>query len=167
MYNISMVCNNSFNNIAIRKTSTLKLIIMSLITLGIYWYVWLWKLVTDVNKLYPYKGKCIHRYNWFCALIGLDIISVIMPILGIQKQFILNSADLGWLIINLALTLQLLKNIERYVFETFDIKLKHNVFGWLIFGSFYINYKINRLSKSIQHGIEYKISELKIKETIK
>lgn len=161
-----MVYDNSFNNIAIRKTSTFKLIILSIITFGIFWYIWLWKLVTDVNKLYPCKGKCIHRYNWFCALIGFDIISLIMPMVGYQTQFILNSADLCWLIINLALTLQLLKNIERYVAETFDIRLRHNVFGWLIFGSFYINYKINRLSKSIQHGIEYKISELKIKEKL-
>jgi len=159
-----MESNSTNNAVAIRKTSTVKLLGFTILTLGIYWYVWLWKLITDINKLYPTKGKCIHRYNWFCALIGLDIISMILDIRGIQKEFIMNIADIIWNILSLILALQILKNIERYVLEKFDIQLKHNVFGWLIFGSFYINYKINRLNKSIKSGIENKIMVLKIKE---
>ena len=64
--------------------------------------------------------------------------------------------------INLILTLQILKNIERFVKEKFDIVINHNVFGWLFFGSFYVNYKINRLNKSIQKGIDEKILQLKL-----
>ena len=52
------------SDISLRKTPTLKLVLLSGLTLGIYWYIWLWKLISDINKLYPYKGKCIHRYNW-------------------------------------------------------------------------------------------------------
>lgn len=160
------MCNNKnqTSDVALRKTSTVKLVILSLITLGIYWYIWLWKLITDVNKLYPQAGKRIHRYNWFCALIGLDLISMVLDIKGIQQEFIINIADIIWLILNLILTLQILKNIERYVKERFDIKLKHSIFGWLIFGSFYINYKINRLNQSIQIGIEQKIMKIKQEE---
>lgn len=150
------------SNIAIRKTSTLKLIVLSLITFGIWWYIWLWKLITDINNLYPQKGKRIHRYNWFCMLIGLDIISVILDLKGIQKEFIINIADILWAIINLLLTLQILKNIERYIKEKFDIVITHNVFGWLFFGSFYVNYKINRLNISIQDGINRKITQMKL-----
>lgn len=152
------------SNIAIRKTSTLKLVCLSVITLGIYWYIWLSKLVNDINKLYPEKGKCIHKYNWFCSLIGLEIISIIMNIQHIQSQFLLNIADIAWIFINLLLTLQILKNIERYIKKEFDITIKHNVFGWVIFGSFYINYKINRLNQTIQKGIQKKIELLKYEE---
>lgn len=87
-----------------------------------------------------------------------------MSIKGIQSSFIINIAGVIWLFINLLLTLQFLKNIERYVKETFDIILKHNNLGWLFFGSFYINYKINRLNLSIKKGIRDKIKKCKIKE---
>lgn len=153
------------NNIAIRKTSTLKLIVLSIVTFGIWWYIWLWKLITDINNLYPKKGKRIHRYNWFAMLIGLDIISIILDIKGIQREFIINIADVLWLILNLILTLQLLKNIERYVKEKFDIEIHHNALGWICFGSFYVNYKINRLNKSIQDGINKKITQMKLFNT--
>lgn len=154
--------DNYQSNIAIRKTPTLKLILLSILTLGIYWYFWLWKLVTDINKLYQEKGKCIHRYNWFCTLIGLQIISIILEIKGIQKNYLLNIAGVIWIWVNLALTIQILKNIEYYVKRKFDIEIKHNIFGWLIFGSFYVNYKINRLNLSIQEGIEQKITQMKL-----
>lgn len=146
--------------IAIRKTPTFKLILLSFATVGIYWYVWLWKLITDINNLYPQKGKRIHRYNWLCTLAGLNIISLILNIKGFQKEFIINVADTAWFFFNLLLTLQILINIERYINENFNIKINHNVLGWVVFGSFYVNYKINRLNKSIQDGIKCKIKEL-------
>lgn len=149
------------NDTYIRKTSTTKLVFLSIITLGIYWYVWLWKLITDINKLFPEKGKCIHRYNWFCALIGIQIISGTMSFKGIQTEFIINIAGVVWVFINLLLTLQMLKNIERYVKKEFDLEIKHNPIGWIVFGSFYINYKINRLNSTIQKGIEKRIEEIK------
>ena len=71
-------------------------------------------------------------------------------------------ADVFWFWINLALTLQILKNIERYVKEKFDLEINHNVFGWLIFGSFYVNYKINRLNFAIQDGLSRKITQMKL-----
>lgn len=145
----------------IRKTSTLKLVLCSIITLGIYWYIWLWKLITDINKLFPQKGKCIHRYNWFCALIGLELISITMSLKGIQTEFIINIAGVLWFFLNLLLTLQILKNIERYVKKEFELEIKHNPVGWIVFGSFYINYKINRLNTTIKKGIETRIKELK------
>ena len=64
------------------------------------------------------------------------------------------------------LTLQILKNIERYVKKEFDFDIKHNPVGWIVFGSFYINYKINRLNKTIKKGIENKIKQIKIEEKI-
>lgn len=145
----------------IRKTSTLKLVFFSIITLGIYWYIWLWKLITDINKLFPEKGKCIHRYNWFCALIGLELISITMSFKGIQTEFIINIAGVLWFFLNLLLTLQILKNIERYIKKEFELGIKHNPVGWIVFGSFYINYKINRLNTTIKKGIETRIKELK------
>ena len=147
------------SNIAIRKTSTLKLIILSIITLGFYWYVWLWKLITDINKLYP--KKYIHRRYWFTILILLECASIYMNIKGIQSEHIINSADLLWDIVQVALALQVLKNLEKYVKDEFDITIRHNVLGWLFFGCFYINYKINKLSQSIKRGVEKKLKELK------
>ncbi len=157
--------DNLTSDLAIRKTSTVKLVFLTIITFGIYWYFWLWKLVTDINKLYPQKGKCIHRYNWFCLLIGLHIISYILTFKNMYNDYILDIAMYIWLLVNLTLTLQILKNIERYVKEKFDIVIKHNPFGWVFFGSFYVNYKINRLNSSIQNGINNKITQMKLFKT--
>lgn len=84
-----------------------------------------------------------------------------MSFKGIQTEFIINIAGVVWFFINLLLTLQILKNIERYVKEEFDLEIKHNPIGWIVFGSFYINYKINRLNLTIQKGIEKRITEIK------
>ncbi len=142
---------------AIRKIRTPLLIILSIITFGIYWYIWLWRLITDVNKLYP--EKYIHRLKWFNTLILIDLASLYMNIHKIQTQFILNSMDLLWIFVQLILAIQILKNIENYVKYKFDITIKHNIFGWLFFGSFYINYKINRLAQSIQKGLSKQIEK--------
>lgn len=146
-------------NITIRKTSTIKLIILSIITLGFYWYIWLWKLITDINKLYP--KKYIHRRYWFTILILIECLSIYMDIKGIQSKHIVNSADILWYIVQLALALQILKNLEKYVKDEFDIIIRHNVFGWVFLGCFYINYKINRLAQSIKKGVAKKLKELK------
>ena len=82
---------------AIRKIRTPLLIILSIITFGIYWYIWLWRLITDVNKLYP--EKYIHRLKWFNTLILIDLASLYMNIHKIQTQFILNSMDLLWIFV--------------------------------------------------------------------
>lgn len=147
------------NNIAIRRTSTIKLIFFSIITFGFYWYCWLWKLITDINKLYP--QKYIHRCKWFSALILIECVSIYINYKGLQKNFIINYADVIWNIIHLLLALQILKNIEHYVKTEFDITIKHNPIGWLCFGCFYINAKINRLPKSIKSSIKKKLKELK------
>ncbi len=147
------------SNIAIRRTSTIKLVLLSILTLGFYWYVWLWKLITDINKLYP--TKYIHRCKWFAALILTECLSIYMNIKGIQESFIINGADVIWNIIHLLLALQILKNIENYVKNEFDLDIKHNPLGWLFFGCFYINAKINRLPQSIKNGIKKKLKELK------
>lgn len=144
---------------AIRKTSTIKLILLSFITFGIYWYIWLWKLITDVNKLYPQKR--IHRLGWFEVLISLDIASYIMQYKGIQINLILNAADLSWIIVQLILAIQILKNIENYVKHEFSINIKHSTIGWLFFGCFYINYKINRLAYTIRKEIRRQIKQIK------
>ena len=149
--------NNSYS--AIRKTPTLKLVILSFITFSIYWYIWLWKLITDINKIYP--KKFIHRSRWFAILIALDMISLVFNIKGIQTNYICNTPNAIWCIIQLALALQILKNIEYYTKETFNIKIKHNMFGWIFFGCFYINYKINRLPKYIKQDVENQLKELK------
>lgn len=154
----------TFSKVALRKTPTIKLVLLSILTGGIYWYVWLWKLTTDINNLLSQNGKKIHRYNWFCLLIGLQIISITMNFKGIQTEFIINIAGILWLFINLLLTLQFLKNIERYVKEEFEIELHHSNLGWIFFGSFYINYKINRLNLSIKKGIRDKIRKIKYEE---
>lgn len=147
------------SNIAIRKIRTPYLVFLSIITLGIFWYVWLWKLITDVNRLYP--KKYIHRRYWFTVLIFVELLSIYFEIHHIQTQFIIKIPDIAWQICHLALALQILKNIEYYIRDEFDINIQHNIFGWLFFGCFYINYRINRLAKYIRRELKWKIRQLK------
>lgn len=154
--------NKSTENIAIRRTSNIKFISLTILTLGLYWYVWLWKLITDVNKLSDKRH--IHRTLWFPILILLECCSIWMNIKGIQKDFLLNSADLCWGLLELILALQILKNIENYISDEFEISIKHNVLGWIFFSSFYINYKINKLPNDIKKAFAKKIKKLKENE---
>ena len=147
------------NHSIIRKTFTIKLRALCIISLGFYWYIWLWKLITDVNKLYPKKH--IRRRFWFSTLIILNILTIYMHAKGIQTKYIINLAEMGWLFVQLMLSLQILKNIEAYVKNEFDIKITHNIFGWIFFGCFYINYRINRLPECIKKEVERKIKKLK------
>lgn len=149
----------TISNTAIRKIRTPILILLSICTFGIFWYVWLWKLITDINTIYP--KHYIHRTKWFCTLIILQATSIYMVIKGIQTQYLLNCADLAWFFVQLLLALQILKNIELYVKDEFDLDIKHNTFGWLFFGCFYINYRINRLAKYIKRELKWKIRKLK------
>lgn len=131
IYSMEIIGNNT-ENIAIRRTPTLKFIILTIVTLGLYWYVWLWKLITDINKLSDKRH--IHRTIWFPILI---------------------------LFLQLCLALQILKNIENYILEEFEIKIKHNIFYCLLFSSFYINFKINRLPKDIKKAYTKKLKKIK------
>ena len=147
------------NHSTIRKTPTIKLLALCIISIGFYWYIWLWKLITDVNKLY--QKRHIRRRFWFSALITLNILTIYMHAKGIQTKYIINLAEISWLFVQLMLSLQILKNIEAYVKNEFDIKITHNIFGWIFFGCFYINYRINRIPACIKKEVERKIKKLK------
>ncbi|MBQ8669256.1 DUF4234 domain-containing protein [bacterium] len=149
----------SKTNVAIRKTRTPILVLLSVVTFGVYWYIWLWKLITDINTIYP--KHYIHRSRWFAVLILSHLTSFYMMYKGIQTEFIINAADIVWELTHLILALQILKNIERYVKEEFELDIKHSIFGWLFFGAFYINYRINRLAKYIKRELKWKIRKLK------
>lgn len=146
-------------DIAIRRTSTPKFVFFTICTLGLYWYVWLWKLITDVNKLSDKRH--IHRTIWFPILIFLESYSIWVNIKGLSGDFLLNKADVAWWILQLSLALQILKNLENHILEEFDIKIKHNIFGWLFFSTFYINFKINRLPKDLKKAYAKKLEKIK------
>lgn len=158
IYSMEIIGNNT-ENIAIRRTSTLKFSILTIVTLGLYWYVWLWKLITDINKLSDKRH--IHRTIWFPILIFLESYSAWLNIKGLNGDFLVNIADLAWSILQLCLALQILKNIENYILEKFEIKIKHNIFYCLLFSSFYINFKINRLPKDIKKAYTKKLENIK------
>lgn len=158
IYSMKIIGNNT-ENIAIRRTSTLKFIILTIVTLGLYWYVWLWKLITDINKLSDKRH--IHRTIWFPILIFLESYSAWLNIKGLNGDFLVNIADLAWSILQLCLALQILKNIENYILEKFEIKIKHNIFYCLLFSSLYINFKINRLPKDIKKAYTKKLEKIK------
>lgn len=155
----SDVQQNSY--IAIRKTSMFKFIFLCIITFGIYWYFWIWKVITDINKLYP--EKYIHRTFWFIILIGLEILSVYFDIKNPESPYLANEFDLAWILVQLLLIVQILKNLENYVKHNFEIIIKHNSLGFIFFGSLYLNYKINTLSNSIKNAHRKKLEELKRK----
>jgi len=79
-----------------------------------------------------------------------------LNIKGLNSEFILNKADVAWWILQLSLALQILKNIENHIIEEFDIKIRHNIFGWLFFSTFYINFKIKEVSLNLSYFLSLK-----------
>jgi len=160
MYDYFMnLANSNSSYQAIRKISTFKLIFLSIITFGIYWYIWLWKLITDINNLYP--KKYIYRFGWFAVLLFLESVAIYMRLNDIQSKHLFNIAEVSIYFVQLILALQILKNLENYLKNEFSLNVKHNVLGWLILGCFYINYCINRLPHKIKSDVQKQISELK------
>ena len=60
----------------IRKRSTLKFIIFLIITFGLYHYVWIWKLVNDLNNLDSVQEKKLNFWKIMALPIVLDIYDI-------------------------------------------------------------------------------------------
>ena len=145
------MCQNKMNTfVELKKEnnlSTFKFILWTLITFGIYQFVWIYRVNKSIKKLLGVEVKSnayiitliILNYSpFFIALIGIITSLAFLESVNSIIDFIAFFILIEWV------------NFARYVLTyyslgEYNIKLKTKSFYIIIFNIFYINYLINYL----------------------
>ncbi len=140
----------------IRKRSTLKFIIFYIITLGYYFYVWIWKLVNDINNLDFIQDKKLNFWKIMAIPIMLDIYDIYNTIITWDNDGF-SSWDRFYFkinaIIGLILSIIFLRKIEEYAQKKYNVSIKHNSLGIFFFGLTYTNFAINNFGSRVQKAL--------------
>ena len=153
-----------------KKISTLKMILFSMLTLGIYPIIWVAQRYKEFNNLNN-REKPQFNIGWVIALSILYFLYQATPsfffnnmqdaismdysdylLLNIKMKFYVLIFSTGCVILQLILSLKMLKKIENYAKEKYGKVIKHNGFAWFFFNLLYVNFAINsfpeRLAKT-------------------
>lgn len=138
----------------VRKRSTFKFILFFIITLGYYFYVWLWKLVKDINNL---DFEQNNRFNfWSIAFIPflLQVCDLCRTIITWHET---TNSYSSWdniycrvlFLVYFIISLKLIKKIEEYSLKKYNVKIKHNPIWAFLFPLFYVNYALNTFQERV------------------
>jgi len=140
---------NTLKNI--NNQSTLKFIILSIITLGTYIYMWGYKNTDDFVK--EMNGANLSK-NFFIFLGFTNFVNTIIYyiltnpyIIKENTQVMLIYISLMFFLIDLYYCFKIRNLLINYVAINFKFKLKVNCLLVFLFSYFYINYKFNTLEK--------------------
>lgn len=141
----------------IRKRSTLKFIIFSIITLGWYIYVWIWKFVNDINKLDFVQNKKLNFWKIMAIPIVLDMYNIYNTIITWDNDGF-NSWDQFYFKINgiifLIISIILLRKIEEYAQKKYNVSIKHSGLGIFFLAILYVNFAINNFENRVQKALD-------------
>ena len=140
----------------VRKRSTLKFIFFLFITLGYYTYVWIWKLVNDLNKLDFKQKRKINFWLLMIVPIILDVCNIYKVFftssegLALWNKFYFNAIALTYFIISIIL----LRKFEEYSQNKYKVKIKHLGIGVVCFSICYVNFAMNNFHIRVQKSIK-------------
>ena len=140
----------------IRKRSTLKFIIFLIITCGWYLYVWIWKLVNDLNNLDSVQEKKLNFWKIMALPIVLDIYDIYNTIITWDNDGF-SSWDKFYIKINtiiyLVISIILLRKIEEYAQKKYNVSIEHSGLGLFFFTTIYTNFAINNFGSRVQKAL--------------
>lgn len=148
----------------VRKRATWKFILFFVITLGYYTYVWLWKLIKDLNSIYFEQEKKISFWQIAIVPIILDVIDIYNTVVTWDSDDF-NSWDKFYIkavwFVYLTIAIYLLKRIEEYALKKYGVNIKHSGVGVFFFGWMYVNYAMNTFSKRVQKAMQNSPEQIK------
>ena len=151
----------------VRKRATWKFILFFILTLGYYPYIWLWKLIKDLNSSFFEQEKKISFWQIAFFPIVLDVIDIYYTIINWNSdeftswdKFYFKAVGIIYLIISV----YLLKRFEEYALKVYGIKIKHNGIGVFFFNFIYVNFAMNTFSKRVQKASEIAENHVAIEE---
>lgn len=129
--------------------STLKVVILAIISYGIYYFIWIADRRKKLNEL---AGKEVFNFNLLIAAavcLGLSFFIAIIRLYsaGDTGYSIIFSIAYGILIIIIAWNIA--SFLELYLSQNYKIDVKLNKVLVVIFNIFYINYYFNNLDKIV------------------
>ena len=125
----------------LKKQGIISIVLLMIFTLGIYGLYYIWKMKEISDGLGTAKKV---ENNFFYSYVGAIVLSVALPMSGIDVGFINSLLSLATMILYIVLSFQLKDVLTEY----FNAKLKRNVemsgFWTFVFGFLYLQHKINQ-----------------------
>jgi ABC-type multidrug transport system fused ATPase/permease subunit len=149
-------------DIYIHKRKTLKVVIFFILTLGIYFYFWLWKVIKDINNLEGINQK-LNFWTIIVIPLFFDCSFFYYEFSHLNQQ---TNASLESLyniimaIIYIIIARIVIKTIKKYIKQKQNINIRYNYLGLLFFHVFYANYFINTLGKRVSRAVNKEDNEL-------
>lgn len=130
-------------NINFNFISTGKLVFLTIITLGIYSFYYMYKVSKEINKL-----KIANKINFNTYFIPAIILYFINWIATDNNYNIGTLAGLPIIFFSL----HVINRLRDYVSDNYNKKIQTNPVCIVLFGIFYLNFFINTLSERIENG---------------
>lgn len=127
--------------------STIKVIILGIVTFGIYFFIWIAERRRELNKL---AGQEIFNNNLLIAAAIFSGLSTFLSMVQIAMTGDTSVSDIFSFVYSILIVViawKLGKWFELYCAKEFKVDVKVNKFLLIIFNIFYLNYLFNVLSE--------------------
>ena len=125
---------------------------LEIITLGLFSTLWFFINGKAINRLAENKKDCI-KLNWLVGLLALNF-GVLIVYMYHNPAFVFISTIIQCLIY-IALTYRVLRIIQKYTQNTYDVALSFNPFYMVIFNVFYLVHFIDTYNDRVRQVHEY------------
>ena len=141
----------------VKKHSTWKFILLNIVTLGYYFYFWLWDLLNDINNLDFEQGRKMKFWEWAILPLLLNVYNIYQTIItwdmdGFTTWDKFYARCMGT--IYLVIAIFLLNKLEEYAQKKYNVKIKHNILGLVCFNVLYVNFALNTFQKRVKKVID-------------
>lgn len=143
----------------IKKRSTWKFILLTLVTLGYYSYYWLWVLVKDINNLDFEQDRKLNFWELVICPILLIIYNIYHVVITWDIDGFTTWDRVYANIMNaffIVISLILLNKLEEYAQKKYNVIIKHNILGLVCFNILYVNFALNTFQDRVKRVIEKK-----------
>lgn len=145
--------NNNEYNLNIRKQSMGTLILLYIISCGLYPFFWLYKLINELNNIIVTDNGKLSYWKWLSFPIFDYFFTFILYVSETNNELLLTLDKLFSIItpiLYVIISAIILNKIEYYAYRKYNIKIHYPYIYILFFTIFYVNFSINNFGKRIK-----------------
>lgn len=132
---------------------TAKVVLLGMVTLGIYWFIWLSERRKPMNKL---SDKEIYNKSLMIyAAISSGISTLLASYNAASMAIFVALFNLIYNVLMIVIAWKIGLWLESFSFSEWKIEVKANRFLLIIFNIFYVNYLINKISDTDKNLVEF------------